>query len=209
VTRLLLLRHGQSEWNAVGRWQGWADPDLSPLGRQQAAVAGQRLAEDGHSFASVVTSDLQRSSATAEILVGQLGLDPPEREPGLREFHVGEWSGLQRHEIEARWPGDLEKWRHGLLNQMPGGETRSEFESRIFTTLTALARRYDDAAVLAVTHGGVIGMIERTIGAPVGRERLTNLRGRWLLTDGDRLEPGPEVALLDPELESPAITPVP
>jgi broad specificity phosphatase PhoE len=156
-----------------------------------------------------VSSDLLRSFATAEILAGGLGLDPPAPEPGLREFHIGEWSGLDRFEIETRWPGDLEKWRHGLLDQMPGGETRAEFEARIFTAIAALGRRYDDAAVLAVTHGGVIGMIERTIGAPVGRERLSNLRGRWFLTTGDQLEPGPEVALLDPEPESPASTPVP
>ena len=207
------MRHGQSEWNAVGRWQGWADPDLSPLGRLQAAHAGQRLAGlrlwgGGNAFTGVVSSDLVRSLATAQILAAELGLDKPVSQPGLREFDVGEWSGLIRAEIETRWPGDLAKWRAGQLEQMPGGETRAEFESRIFAALKALDVRYGDATMLVVTHGGVIGTIVRVIGAPVGRERLSNLRGRWFDVNGDRIEPGPEVALLDPELESPAITPV-
>jgi probable phosphoglycerate mutase len=123
---------------------------------------------------------------------------------------VGEWSGLTRAEIEARWPGDLDRWRQGAFEQMPGGETRDAFERRVRATLAELGRdQDDDGAVLAVTHGGVIAMIERTTGAHVGRERLTNLRGRWLQIDGDRVEPGPEVALLEPDLESPPITPVP
>jgi probable phosphoglycerate mutase len=209
VTRFLLLRHGESEWNALGVWQGWADPDLSPLGRRQAVQAGHRLVENGHHFAEVISSDLRRSLATAEILAGRIGLDRPVPVPGLREFDVGEWSGLKRAEIDARWPGDLEKWRQGVLEQIPGGETRAEFTARIFAALVTLARRDDDRAVLAVTHGGVIRMIERTIGAPVDRERLTNLRGRWFEVDGDGIEPGPEVVLLDPELDSPPIAPVP
>lgn len=211
MTRLLLLRHGQSEWNAAGRWQGWADPGLSPLGRVQAARAGERLAEGDDTFAAVVSSDLTRSMATAEILAGELGLGPPQAERGLREFNVGEWSGLTRAEIEARWPGDLDKWRHGQLEQMPGGETREEFEARVFNTLAAISSggSASRGTLLVVTHGGVIGTIERCIGAPVGRERLSNLRGRWFEVDGDRIAAGPEVALLDPDIESPAITPVP
>ena len=209
MTRLLLLRHGQSEWNAVGRWQGWADPELAPLGRLQAEHAGARLAAMGERFASVVSSDLARSLTTAEILAAKLALGPPAVEPGFREFDVGEWSGLTRAEIEAAWPGDLEKWRHGQLDQMPGGETRDAFVSRIFSTLLALAARDTGAHSLVVTHGGVISTIERTVGAPARRERLANLQGRWFDIDGDDIEVGSEVVLLDPELESPAITPVP
>ena len=215
MTRLLLLRHGQSEWNALGRWQGWADPGLSALGRLQAEQAGRRLAAIGETFTTVVSSDLVRSMATGEILARELGLSPPLPERGLREFDVGEWSGLTRDEIEARWPGDLAKWRRGQLVQMPGGETRAEFELRIFAALGSVASLASTSpgaspAVLVVTHGGVIGTIERVINAPVPeRERLSNLRGRWFAVDGARIDAGPEVALLDPDLESPAITPVP
>jgi broad specificity phosphatase PhoE len=217
VTRLLLLRHGQSEWNALGRWQGWADPGLSPLGRLQAEQAGRRLARgwtgqgtgEIEAFGSVVSSDLVRSLATAEILARELGMDPPTADPGLREFDVGEWSGLTRDEIEARWPGDLAKWRRGQLAQMPGGESRDHFERRILAALRAVAASHGNNTALVVTHGGVIGMIERAIAAPVGRERLTNLRGRWFVVDGERIEAGSDVVLLDPDLESPAITPVP
>ncbi len=213
MSRFLFLRHGQSEWNAIGRWQGWADPGLSPLGRLQAEHAGKRLVDGDDVFGAVVSSDLARSFGTAEILASVIGLDPPQADPGLREFNIGEWSGLTRVEIEARWPGDLDRWRQGKLDQMPGGETRRAFEARIFGTLAALAARNaggaGTGAVLVVTHGGVIDMIERRIGAPVDRERLSNLRGRWFDIDGEQVMPGPEVVLLDPEVDSPPITPVP
>src|SRR3954465_11358953 len=112
--RVLLLRHGQSEWNAAGRWQGWADIALTERGEDQAREAGARLAErDLHRFHAVACSDLMRARRTAALLADALGLHhiEVEVEPDLREFDVGEWSGLTRPEIEARWPGQLDRWR--------------------------------------------------------------------------------------------------
>jgi len=101
VTRMLLARHGQSEWNALGRWQGQADPPLSELGRQQARAAADRLG----TVDAIVSSDLERALATAAIIAEVLGVGPVLVEPRLRERSAGEWSGLTRDEIEADWPG--------------------------------------------------------------------------------------------------------
>src|SRR3954466_3189142 len=161
--RVLLLRHGQSEWNAAGRWQGWADIALTERGEEQAREAGVRLAERGlHRFQAVVSSDLVRARRTAELLAEALALVDVdiEIEPDLREFDVGEWSGLTRPEIEARWPGQLDEWREGRLTQIPGGESREHFIGRIVAAVSATARRYAGQEVLVISHGGVIGTLQ-------------------------------------------------
>src|SRR5947199_1696320 len=111
MSRLLLLRHGQSEWNAAGRWQGQADIPLTARGERRAEEAVRRLADlGGNPFRAVVASDLRRTVRTAEIMAATLGVTTLELDVGLREFDVGEWSGLTRPEIEDRWPGQLDKW---------------------------------------------------------------------------------------------------
>src|SRR3954451_18850203 len=96
ASRMLLVRHGQSEWNATGRWQGQADPPLSDQGRQQAIDAAARIG----SVDVVVSSGLMRALETARIIADQVGVGPVVVEPDLRERHVGEWSGLTHVEIE-------------------------------------------------------------------------------------------------------------
>src|ERR671917_2105987 len=103
TTRVLLVRHGQSEWNAVGRWQGQADPPLSDVGRQQARSAARSLG----ALDAIFASDLQRATETAMIIAAELGVGPVVVDPDLRERDAGEWSGLTRAEIEERYPGYL------------------------------------------------------------------------------------------------------
>src|SRR3546814_1711635 len=103
MTRVLLVRHGQSEWNATGRWQGQADPPLTDLGRAQAHHAARSLGV----VDAIVASDLQRAADTALIISGELGVGPVVLDEGLRERDAGEWSGLTRAEIERDWPGYL------------------------------------------------------------------------------------------------------
>jgi probable phosphoglycerate mutase len=188
---MLLLRHGESEWNARGRWQGWADPPLSPEGEDQARRAGRLLTETG--FTAVASSDLLRARRTAELAGAALGLDGVHVEAGLREYDVGEWTGLIRPEIEARWPGALDDWRQGRLVEMPGGETRDAFEARIAAALTRVAARFRGGTVLVITHGGVIGGLERSLG--VTQRRLAHLGGRWVEVSDEGLRPGPAVFL--------------
>src|SRR5438093_548398 len=105
VTRILLVRHGQSVWNADGRWQGQADPPLSDVGVDQAAAAADSDAVDG--VRALYSSDLERARHTAQLLGVRLGLDPVV-DVRLRERHAGGWEGCTRAEIEAGWPGFLE-----------------------------------------------------------------------------------------------------
>src|SRR3954449_1914254 len=100
---LLLVRHGQSEWNAVGRWQGQADPPLTELGREQARLAARSLG----ALDAIFASDLQRATETALIISNALGVGPVVIDPDLRERDAGEWSGLTRSEIEEQYPGYL------------------------------------------------------------------------------------------------------
>src|SRR3954462_12224242 len=155
MARLLLVRHGESTWNAARRWQGWADPPLSPLGREQAIEAAARL--DGVGTGRVVSSDLRRAIETAELLAPGATV---EVAPGLRERNVGDWSGLTRDEIEARWPGMIDAWQHGRITRIPGGEENAEFTARVVAALVDVAAdvdaRGDDRPVLVVAHGGVI-----------------------------------------------------
>ena len=168
--RLLLIRHGQSTWNAEQRWQGQADPPLSPLGERQARAAGaavQHLAL-GRSGAS----DLVRARRTAELLV------PPGAtvtvDSGLRERHAGDWTGLTRAEIDERYPGWIDDHR-----SPPGFEGDEPLLERVLPVVEALLAVTDaPGATLAVTHGGVIRTVERHFGAP--STPVPNLGGRWL-----------------------------
>ena len=190
--RLLLVRHGESTWNAVSRWQGQADPPLSPFGERQAEDAGARLAEIA-TIAAVWASNLIRARRTGELIAKHLGIAQVREEPRLRERDVGAWSGLTRDEIEERWPGYLAARR-----SPPDFEGDDELLARTRAGLAAVVDGSGPGDVLVVTHGGVIRTIERSLGAIP--ERLPNLGGRWLLADTPTdLSLGERVVLLEAE----------
>jgi probable phosphoglycerate mutase len=152
--RLLLIRHGESTWNAAGRWQGWGDPPLSERGRTQAAALAARVA--GAGIARLVSSDLVRAAETADILAVALGL-PAERDPRLRERDLGRWSGLTEEEIRAAYPDELARFRAREAELRPGGgEARAEFVARVAPALSDLAASARSSPVAVVTHMGVI-----------------------------------------------------
>ena len=189
------MRHGQSTWNAAGRWQGWSDPPLSPLGRSQSEDAARNLAAMG--LTGVACSDLARARTTADLVAGTLGLATPVVDRDLREYDVGDWEGLTRPEIEVGWPEQLVAWREGRLLATPGGETRAHFVARIVGALVALAERDDlGEAALVVTHGGVIRAAEQVMGAERSAV-IENLSGRWFAVADARLVPGEVVNVLD------------
>jgi probable phosphoglycerate mutase len=182
---MLLARHGQSEWNALGRWQGQADPPLSALGRRQALAAADRLG----TVDAIVSSDLDRAVTTAAIIAEALGVGPVLVEPRLRERSAGEWSGLTRDEIEAEWPGYLAEHR-----RPPGFESDGSLLARTTAALAELAAAQPDAELLVVTHGGVVYVLESDAGLPFAR--LPNLSGRWLAHEGGRIALGDRVELV-------------
>jgi broad specificity phosphatase PhoE len=175
MAQLLIVRHGESEWNAAGRWQGWADPPLTPAGEDQARAAVGPLRDQG--LEAVVASDLQRARRTAELLAEGLGLGAVEIDEGLRERNVGEFSGLTRDEIEARWPGVLAEWRSGRVQQAPGGEG-PEFLDRVLAALDRVAHAHRGRKVLVVAHGGLIRTVHRHLGGEPGPPY--HLGGLWV-----------------------------
>jgi broad specificity phosphatase PhoE len=189
VSRLLVLRHGESEWNAQRRWQGWADPPLSELGRRQAVEAGTRLRHEG--FTAVASSDLVRARRTAQLAAGALGLSTDVHvEADLREFDVGFWSGLTRAQIEAAWPVEFADWRAGRRDRAPGGEVREAFVARLVAAVERVADVFAGQTTLVISHGGAIGSLERSLG--VKPDRPTHLGGRWIEATADGLRAGPE-----------------
>lgn len=182
--RFLVLRHGQSEWNAARRWQGQADIDLTETGREQARLAAGRLASDpAFTFLAVVSSDLKRARETATIIASVTGLELLAADPRLRETHVGEWQGLTHDEIERDWPGYLDTHR-----RPPGFETDDSIVARVSASFTDLAGRFGDGNVLVVSHAGIVRVMRRRLGAP--DERIANLGGSWFNVGPSHIEAG-------------------
>ena len=197
TSRVLFVRHGQSEWNALGRWQGQADPPLSELGREQARAAA-------HSFGAldaIFASDLQRASETAAIISSVLGVGPVILEPDLRERDAGEWSGLTRDDIHERYPGYLSDDRPGFApsggeqRRPPGWESDGSLLERVLRAVGRIHVAVPDGEVLVVSHGGVIYALEGHTGEPF--HRLANGAGRWFEVDGDEVRAGERVLLVN------------
>jgi len=178
---VLILRHAQSTWNAEGRWQGQADPPLTPHGECQARMAARRLSSE-EPFDLVVSSDLSRAVQTAALMNTELGAGAPhEIESSLREYDVGAWSGHTREEIEAKWPGYLDRFSQGQLDFPPGGEPRAQFDERVAEAgrwVAARAQVRGSQRVLVVSHGGVVRSLARLAGQPETRTgHLAGYRG--------------------------------
>jgi broad specificity phosphatase PhoE len=185
MARLLLVRHGQSEWNADGRWQGQADPPLSELGEQQAVAAARAVGI----VDAIYASDLERASRTAALIGAQVGTDVL-LDPRLRERHAGPWQGLTRAEIAERWPGFLESGA-----RPEGYERDPSVVARVTAALEAIALAHD-GDVLVVTHGGIVKVLERHLGDGTD-ELVPNLGGRWITADGEGFRLGDRAVLLD------------
>lgn len=169
--RILLVRHGESEWNAAGRWQGRADPPLSPAGREAAHRLAATLAELVPTLGPTIwTSPLQRARETATIIADHHGLCVHVDER-LAERDVGEWTGLTHREIETRWPGarDAGAWP-------ADAEPTREVVDRALDALCDVAATAAGQA-LVVTHAGIIrSLLARQ---PGHDHRVANLGGAW------------------------------
>ncbi len=181
---LLLLRHGQSTWNAEQRWAGQADPPLSAEGRLACELLASALA--GAGLRSVACSDLVRARQTAGVLARGLRLGRVLVEPLLRERAAPLWSGLTASEIEGRWPEQLAGWRSGACPEIPGAEPWDSFSARIEAGVHAVARQLRGRdRVLVVTHAGALRAVEGLVG--VGVRKTTNLDGYWVRVDAGGL----------------------
>jgi probable phosphoglycerate mutase len=159
MAELLLIRHGETEWNLQRRMQGQQDSPLTPLGLQQARQVARRLRALPH--VALYTSDLGRAHQTARCIADETGHEVVSV-PGLRERSFGIFEGMTNAEIEVRHP-DL----HALFEKrdphfvMPGGESAAQFHERCLGALQAIAERHDGETVVAVTHGLVLDALYR------------------------------------------------
>ena len=152
LTELLLVRHGETDWNRDHRFQGHADPSLNAAGREQARALAEELAEA--QIAIVYTSDLARARETAEIVAASIDADVVALR-ALREIDVGEWQGLTWPEIEARYPDGARRW-HEDGSGWEGGETYDQLAERVVAALRQIASDHPAQRVLVVGHGGTI-----------------------------------------------------
>jgi broad specificity phosphatase PhoE len=151
MTHLWLIRHGQTDWNLEGRYQGQSDAPLNAAGRAQAERLARRLT--GNSFAALYSSDLQRARETAEIIGAQIGLRT-QCDKRLREINQGEWEGQLVTEIIVRYQ---RAWAAREIDPLgaraPGGESVAEVAARAAEAADAIARRHPGGIVLVVSHG--------------------------------------------------------
>jgi glucosyl-3-phosphoglycerate phosphatase len=149
-TRLILWRHGNTDWNRDGRIQGQTDVPLNDLGREQAAAAATRLAERRPDL--LVTSDLSRAAHTAAALAALTGLTP-QRDPRLRERGFGQWETLTAAEVAERHPDSYARWRAGDTAPGHGVEPLTDLGKRVAEAVRQAAEQAPGATIVLATHG--------------------------------------------------------
>ena len=167
VTELLLIRHGETDWNREQRFQGQTDVPLNQIGRAQAERLGARLTADRHD--ALFTSDLARARETAAPLATHWRLLPGLLK-GLREQHFGVLEGMDVPTIKARHADLWARWleHRGDFALPGGGESLRLFHARVLATVRELAEAHPGRRLALVTHGGVLDMLWRTArGEPI------------------------------------------
>ena len=192
-TTILLARHGETDWNAVGRWQGHTDRALTERGRRQAVELAERLANDA--IDAVYSSDLLRAVETAEPVAKRLGL-PLQTVPELREVDVGTWAGLTRDEVAERFPDGFRRWSEWQTG-WEDGETYDEMGERVVGAILRLAGEHPGERILVVSHGGAIRALHAAAaGIDIAtfrqlRQVVENARVTSILVENGRLSEGP------------------
>lgn len=186
-TRICLVRHGETAWNAERRLQGHIDIPLSDIGLAQARATAESLATEG--FAAAYVSDLQRARQTADAIATRCTLQPTI-DARLRERHYGVFQALTYDQARARHPVEYQRFesRDPEFVFPGGGESLAQFAARIRLTLEEIAQRHDGASVLIVTHGGVLDVVNRMVtGKPLDTPRdftIPNAALNWIAWDG-------------------------
>jgi broad specificity phosphatase PhoE len=174
MTRFILVRHGQTEWNRVERFRGRADVPLNAAGLAQATAVGRRIAAEWQP-AAVYASPLGRAMATAEAIATHFNL-PVAPLDGLADIHYGAWQGLTPDEARSRWPDLVEAWYSAPQTvQIPGGESLADLRGRAMTAIHELTACHPGQTVALVSHTVVNRVILLAI-LGLGDDRFWRLR---------------------------------
>ncbi len=158
TTHLILIRHGETDWNVEGRYQGQADPPLNERGREQARTLANELAHLGIDV--IYSSPLRRAWETAEVIARALGV-PLYPEPRLMEIHQGDWQGRLRSEIAAKYPELFRRWLTEPWEVTPpGGEHLRDVQRRVYAAVDEIIRRHPGQTVALVTHRIPIALLK-------------------------------------------------
>ncbi len=151
MTRIILVRHGQTEWNRAERFRGLADVPLNEIGLAQAEATGRRVAS-GWQVSAVYSSPLARAVKTAEAIARPFNL-PVRLQPLLTDIDYGEWQGLSPDEVRANWPVILDIWYNAPgLAKIPGGESLFVVQARGMTVVRELVDKHPTQTIVLVGH---------------------------------------------------------
>ena len=174
MTRFLLVRHGQTEWNRVERFRGRADVPLNETGLAQARATGERVAAEWEPV-SVYSSPLSRAVRTAEAIATHFDL-PVQIRPALADIDYGQWQGLTPDEARERWPEEVEAWFSAPQNaRIPGGETLDDLRARSMSVVKELGGQHEGQTIVLVGHT-VINRIILLGVLGLGNDRFWRLR---------------------------------
>lgn len=189
MTRLILIRHGETDWNNEGRWQGQVDVPLNATGRRQAQQMARSLEAAG--ITAIYSSDLQRARQTAQALADSIGL-PLRLDSRLREIHQGEWQGLLFSEIQARYTQAYQDRQRDPLNfSPPGGEAVAQVRDRAVAVLREIVRQHPDATIAIVLHGFVMAVLIAHLRS-LSFDQVWDLipgNGQWVVIEGIMEDP--------------------
>jgi len=180
LSRVLLVRHGETDYNVTGRWQGQLDTPLNALGREQADKVGLALRDVP--LGLVVSSDLVRAADTARAIVAHHGLSL-SLDARWREIHLGIFQGLTRQEIKDTYPLEYNSWHHDDDFVVPNGESRLQLQARAYEAWLGLVQQVDlEGTALVTSHGGTIRWLlvrlfgtEATLGRHIENTSVTTL----------------------------------
>jgi probable phosphoglycerate mutase len=171
---MILVRHGETEWNRVERFRGRADVPLNGTGLFQAQATGRRIADEWRPKA-IYSSPLSRAVRTAEAVAWHFNL-PIQIYPGLVDIDYGEWQGLTPDEAKERWPKMVDAWFNAPHTaQIPGGETLDDLRVRAMSAVNEIANRHKSQTIVLVSHT-VINRIILLGVLDLGNDRFWRLR---------------------------------
>ena len=187
--RLLLVRHGQTDWNVAKRIQGVTETDLNEAGRRQAYKLGERLLEKGFRLQGIGTSPMRRAVQTSRIVGDMLGISPVVL-TGLEEMHMGRWEGMSWTQAQSAYPeAYAARERNPRWAKAPDGECYQELLNRVIPPLQELAR-HEKGDWLIVTHAGcILALLGEIYRIPFLRvtERFMVINARWICVEGSAI----------------------